>query len=192
MSVLFDREMIAQVIIILSVCVGGWWVLVNPVAQEVQALESEISQIQLEAQASASGGPVQTAADELLNVNRRFADALKRNEVAKDSSGLYSLIKDLAVDQSVTLHLLQPDGGRADADLGTTTVQVRLLLEGRYEDLARFLDALESYPAFLRVKHLKMETRIAGDSLSIASTVIVEALSFTYGSALDSLAEGVP
>lgn len=190
MSALFDRDLLAQIVIILSICFGGWWIFVQPAAREVQALETEIVQMQQEAIASASAGPLQMAADELLAINRHFNAMLDRNAVARDASGLYALIKDLAAEHGVTLHLLQPDDRRVDEDDETTIVQVRLVLEGRYESLARFLDAVEAYPAFFRVTQLKLESRDVDRATSISATVHVEALSFTYDAALEALAKG--
>ena len=188
MNALIDREIVAQTIIVLAVCLGGWLVLVKPVAKEVKALDSELRQMERAARKFAGGVPLKAAANELLGINRHFADVLECNDAASDSSGLYSVIKGVAVEHGVNLHLLQPGGEVIDE--GTTIIRLRLVLDGRYEALARFLGAIESYPAFLRVTHLKFDSRVVDEAPIINATVLLEALSFTYEAALEPLAEG--
>jgi hypothetical protein len=116
-----DRDLIAQVVIIIAACVGGWMVFVHPKAAELDSIERVIELHSSHAEAphglsddELDRSTIERAAQRMGEIRRRVGEIELANAIGRDSSRLYATMTDLARRHGVQVQNLQP-GASADA-----------------------------------------------------------------------------
>jgi Tfp pilus assembly protein PilO len=192
MNGLIDRQLIAQVVIIVAVCAGGWMTFVEPRIDELHRLQATI------AEASSNPLPmgqesIEQMADQFAKVRDRFRRIEVRNDFAGDSTRIYGLIMDLAEEHGVTVQRLDPGSdGRSDDDeeapVRFTTLD--MTIEGGYEQVAVFLEAVEALDGFIRPVTLSVTPREEEGRSFVEARFACQAVRFTLPEELTAMVGG--
>jgi Tfp pilus assembly protein PilO len=186
-----DRRVLAEVVVILAVCVGGWMMMVEPSARALRETEAEIE--------AARANPILSSRDMIVRMASRMSGVREevraveeKSALGRDSSKMYGLVMQTAKAHGVTVHRLDPGGahgargtspkvGAADA----ATFDMRLA--GSYEAIASFLSAIEEMNGFVRPRSLRLTP--SGDEAHplVDAEFTFEAMSFTIPPSLASL-----
>ncbi|HRP62244.1 MAG TPA: hypothetical protein PK400_03015 [Phycisphaerales bacterium] len=197
-----NRELIAQAVVILAVCVGGWLMFVQPRMEEINRLESIIAQHQLEPEHAAQLGGLDQAtveyiAAEASALRERVRHIEQANALGHDSSHLYAVMMDLARQNGVFVHTLHPgSAGRTTgpASQPVTGMQVRQIsmsVQGTFEQIASFLDSLNTVPGFFRPASLMLMPQADDQGhVAIVANLSLEVLSFIVPDALLAMKGG--
>ncbi|MHC4978764.1 MAG: hypothetical protein ACYTGT_07025 [Planctomycetota bacterium] len=149
MNLPIDREFITQALIALGACLGGWMFYVQPRAEEVHALDAEISKLQSQS-TGMSHEAVEQIAKQAPMLRDRCGEIEARSVLAQDTSQLYGQIMGLAKDYDVQVRNLRPGEHKPGRDQAIIVVRIDMTAEGEYEQLAEFLGAIEGINAYLR------------------------------------------
>ena len=163
-------------------------IFVQPAAEELSELENNIAQ----SRAGATGlnqDAIEKLADRMNDLRQRVRTVEHRSRLDADSSHLYGLIMDLAREHSVTVRRLQPGSGRemsADGLVGRTNIEIAV--DGGYQQVASFLDAVGNIDGFIRPISLTLAPKQgeAGQQ-SVSARYACQALSFTLSDTLSEL-----
>ncbi|UCD74644.1 MAG: hypothetical protein JSV91_12750 [Phycisphaerales bacterium] len=189
MNVTFRRDLLAQTVIVLALCIGGWMLFVQPTVEELQEVEAIIAYSRAGA-AGLNQEAIEDMADRMSGLRRYVLDVRRRGRLADDSSRLYGLIMDLAQEHGVTVQSLEPGSGRemsVDGRVGRTRIEITL--EGEYQQVASFLSALQNVEGFIRPTSLSLTPREKeAERQLVVARYSCEALSFTLSEALSNLA----
>jgi len=186
MNFAIDRETIAQVVIILALCLGGWMMIVEGRIDELAELGATI------AEATANPlleqeGTLDEMVGQLDGVRGRLHRIEKMNGFARDSSRMYSLIMDLAEEHGVVVQRLDPGSGPRRSEAEETAVSVTtfdMTVTGGYEQIASFLDAVASLTGFVRPVALTLTPRQDDSGERVEARFACEAVSFALPDAL--------
>jgi Tfp pilus assembly protein PilO len=184
MTTLVDRDFVAQAVIVLAMCVGGWIIFVKPKIEKVGALELQIAE-QAASQTTASPQTIEAAARRMNQTRQRLKQIEAYNRLAGDTSKLYGLVMDLADAHQVQVQSLQPGGaGKQSADQKMTAIQVELVVEGQYQNVATFLEAVCGIEAFIRPVSLQITPTTVDGQNVVAADFECSVLSFSLTDAL--------
>jgi Tfp pilus assembly protein PilO len=191
MSPSLDRETIAQMVIVLAVCVGGWMLLIDPVAREIDDLEAQV------AQAKASPGLNQETIAQMADrvereVHGELAAILARNDFVESPSDLYGVIKQVGARHGVTIRRLDPGArrDRSDAAQAAAATVVDIEVSGAYEPIAAFIDDVERIGGFVRPVSLVMTPRETADGPRVDARYVCEGGRFAVPDVLAAMAGG--
>jgi len=188
MSVLLDREFIVQAVVILAVCLGAWMMAVQPKVRELARLEQTIAE-NSPAAGAINQQTVQDAAARMNTVRQRLTQIDAANRLASDSSKLYGLVMDLADTHGVQVQSLQPGAmqKKSPTETQVSVMRLDLTVEGSYENIAGFLEAVNDLDVFIRPNSLQVApTRVNGKAL-VSATFGCDVLSFAMGDTLSGL-----
>lgn len=192
MNIAVPRQLVAQAIIVLAVCVGAWIIVVKPKAAELVQLEQTISE-STAALSSMSPETVENLQRKIASVQKRVAQVKLHNQLAEDSSRLYGLVMDLADEHGVQVQRLQPGSGlkKPNSESPFGSMKIDLTVEGRFSAIATFLEQITNLEAFIRPVSLQITPTTTADGASIATAEFgCEVLSFTLADALVNLKPG--
>ena len=186
-----DRQLIAQIVIIVAVCAGGWMTFVEPNIDELHRLEATI------AEASSSPLPmgqetIEQMADQFAQVRDRFRRIEVKNEFAGDSTRIYGLIMDLAEEHGVTVQRLDPGSDRRsnDEEAPVRFTTLDMTIEGGYEQVAVFLEAVEALDGFIRPLTLSITPREEDGRSFVEARFACQAVRFTLPQELTAMVGG--
>ena len=186
-----DRQLIAQIVIIVAVCAGGWMTFVEPNIDELHRLEATI------AEASSSPLPmgqetIEQMADQFAQVRDRFRRIEVRNEFAGDSTRIYGLIMDLTEEHGVTVQRLDPGSDRRsrDEEAPVRLTTLDMTIEGGYEQVAVFLEAVEALDGFIRPLTLSITPREEDGRSFVEARFACQAVRFTLPEELTAMVGG--
>ena len=186
-----DRQLIAQIVIIVAVCAGGWMTFVEPNIDELHRLEATI------AEASSNPLPmgqesIEQMADQFARVRDRFRRIEVRNEFAGDSTRIYGLIMDLAEEHGVTVQRLDPGSDRRsnDEEASVRFTTLDMTIEGGYEQVAVFLEAVEELDGFIRPLTLSITPREEDGRSFVEARFACQAVRFTLPQELTAMVGG--
>jgi Tfp pilus assembly protein PilO len=188
MSGALDRQLLAQIIIIVAVCAGGWMAIVQPQIDELHELQATIAQAR-SVQSSVGEGTIEQMADELTAVRDRFRAIRARNMFADDSTRIYGLIMNLADEHGITVQRLNPGADQQATD-GEEAVHVTTLditVEGTYAQVARFMEAVGELDGFIRPLTLTITPRQDEDRSFVEARFACQALRFELPEVLTAL-----
>jgi Tfp pilus assembly protein PilO len=182
--IFFDRETLAQLIIIVAVSVGGWMMLVDPVTSEIKELELQIEEHELSEQGM-NDASLQAVVGRVAKVRKRMDEIERCHELAEDSTALYAQLMELANGLEVRVQRLQPrEDTRPTGVQGISVQRVDLTVEGRYEGVARFLDAIEKVRGFVRPASLRVTPFESQEGQLVVAQATYEVLQFTIDEVL--------
>ncbi len=185
MNMSANRQFIIQAVLALGLCIGVWMIIVRPKIDELIRLERTI------AEAPGLSGPfssqtIEQAAKRMNFIRERVAQINDRNGLADDTSRLYGLVMDLADSSGVQVQALQPGGTKTSmtSNAPFTATRLDMTVEGPYENVAAFLDAVVNLDAFVRADSLQLApTKSNGKSL-VSATFDCNVMSFAIDDAL--------
>jgi Tfp pilus assembly protein PilO len=189
MNAAFDRQMVAQVVITLAVCLGGWMMIVEPKVEEIAELEAAIAEATSDPTLAAGAG-IEELAERMAEMRDRAQRIERRSEVARDSSRLYSAIMDLVAEHGVIVHRMDPASDRrttADDMMGVTTFNLNI--EAGYQQLAGFIDAIERMDGFIRPTMISVTPVRSEGAARVEARIVCQAMHFKTPEALAALTE---
>lgn len=190
MNLPMNREFLAQVAIVLAVCVGGWMMLVKPKVDEVAKLERELAEHTTLASSSMNRQSIEAAAQRMGALKTRMAEITAFNQLAGDSSRFYGLVMDLADAHGVQVQSLQPGSVKQSTDEKQVAVtRINLSVQGAYENVASFLDGICNLNAFIRPQALQVSPARSSSSDLVDVTFSCDVLSFVIADSLAGLGE---
>jgi Tfp pilus assembly protein PilO len=177
MSLPVDREFITQAIIALGACLGGWMFFVQPKAEEVRALDADITKLR-----ARSTGPSHEAVEQIAKQAPKLRDRCieieARGAMAKDTSLLYGQVMSLAKEHDVQVRNLRPGEQKPGRTKSVIATRIDMTAEGEYEQIAEFLGALDGIRAYLRTTSVQIApTKRVGGSYAVVQLGF-EALQF--------------
>lgn len=178
MSIWRDRQIMVQAIIVAAVCIGGWVMLVQPRVAELHSLEAIIAQSGPDSPRP-SDEIIKRVAEQAVIVKGRVSDVVSRSQMARDSSWLYRQLMALAAEHGVVVESVNPAAVVPSAPGKPVSINsIDMVLQGNYEQIAKFLEAVDRLGGYLRpgaltLTPLEMDTRAL-----ITAHFVCEALSF--------------
>ncbi|MCZ6834814.1 MAG: hypothetical protein O7G85_03485 [Planctomycetota bacterium] len=157
MKGMMEREFIAQLVIILAVSLGGWMMLVQPKARQLHEMEAVFLAVTNNS-SEYSDVALQDLADMLTDGRQRIDEIDERNKLAENTTLLYSLISGIGADNDVMVQSLTP--GTRVIRTGVTdfsSTRIDIVLEGKYEKISQFFQAIRDLPGFIRPFSLTMK-----------------------------------
>ncbi len=190
MRVPADRDFIIQTFIALGFCIGGWIIFVKPQVQSMSRLEAEIAQIESQS-ARVSNAVFEKIAAQAPRLRRRAQDIRAKGALAKDSAALYSQIRTVATEHDVQIKNVRQGLDQEHVVGGTTFVvqRVDMKVEGEFERIARFLEALNSIETYLRPVSLQVSPTTGGNGSYTVMQFGFESVRFNLPVALEKLLE---
>lgn len=188
MNDVVNRDLLAQLVIVLAVCVGGWMILVQPAAQKLAEIESAIDQSKVAATGLNQDG-IEKLAGRMDDLRQRVRAVERRNHLNADSSHLYGQIMNLAREHEVTIRRLQPGSGRELSSDGLTgRTNIEIAVEGDYQKVAAFLSVVGKMDGFIKPVSLIISPRQGEMGEDLTSALYTcQALNFTLSDALSQL-----
>jgi Tfp pilus assembly protein PilO len=186
------RELAAQAVIVLAICIGAWIAIVKPRAAELVQLEQTIAESQTSLSAM-SPETVENLQRKIASVQKRVAQINLHNQLADESSRLYGLVMDLADEHKVAVQRLQPgqELKKANSESQFASMKLDLTVEGRYESVAAFLEQITNLEAFIRPVSLQITPTTVDGTPTATAEFGCEVLSFALADPLVGLRAGV-
>ncbi len=177
MSVTIYRELLIHAVVILGSCLGGWMLLIEPKVEQLHAIEAQIIEDRSKASARSHVGDIRIAEyTPRLYVRADEIDAKSRT--ARDSAGLYSMMRSLAQENNLKVRKIQPRVERGKVDEPVSRTRIDVIVEGKYERLASFLSALDGVGAYIRIRSLRITPTDVGGEHAAVMQLGCEVLSF--------------
>lgn len=185
-----DRKIIAELIIMLAVCVGAWMIFVQPRVARFEELEVSIAEAERNP-ALASRNVIEEMAGRLHEIRDEVRIIDARNEFGRDSSEIYGLLMRLAKEHGVIVQRLDPGSTRTadDDDEPVEIASFHMSVEGKYRAVAAFLESILDIDGYVRPGSLNL-TPIGQDGTALVSARFsCEALTFQIPDALAAIVE---
>jgi hypothetical protein len=187
---LVSRELMAQAIIALALCVGAWMLVVKPQVQELSRLEQEMA----ENAASAAGMDVQmleSLGKRIEPVRGQLKLLIDRNQLVDDSSRMYGAVMDLAEAHGVRVQSLQPSRSSQSSQDGQVTIKhADLSIAGPYANVAAFLGSMRTLAGFIRPASLQVVPATSDANHIVTANFGFDVLSFKISDELMALGAG--
>ncbi|MHC5023988.1 MAG: hypothetical protein ACYTGG_08760 [Planctomycetota bacterium] len=178
------RELIAQAVIIVAACLGGWAIFVQPKIQEINRLEAIVAR-SAAMQELMDEKEIEAIARRISTFKSRVRWIRDSGLLARDTSRLYELIMNLAMEHGVVVQNLRSDVKSDDSTSNRVHVtDIHITIVGEYESMAAFFDALESVDGLIRSETLNLTPIPAGDQRIAQARLSCQALAFTLPDAL--------
>ncbi len=189
MSLPVDREFLTQAVIVMGACLGGWMMFVQPKAEAMRVTEANIATY--EGQIDARNALVMDGiADRAPALRARCDEIASKNAFAEDSSLLYGRVMSLAKEMDVQVKNMRPGLERkVGRDDVIAVTRIDVTVEGEYERMARFLDALNGIEAYLRQTSVQISPTKRQDNDIAIMQLGFEAVRFTLPKAMAQLRE---
>jgi hypothetical protein len=189
MSASIERTLFAHGLIIVGACVGSWFMFVQPKTKDLQQLQATITDT-APPEGELNAPTLEAAVKRMKAVRDRVTFIQHGNSLAGDSSKLYGEIMDLAAQNHVTVHNIQPGTAKEPGkDAGWSAMRIDLSAEGSFEDLAGFLEAMNNVEGFIRPSSLNLSPLKESDTPRLTIRFACEALTFKMPEALTALGE---
>jgi Tfp pilus assembly protein PilO len=184
-----DREILAHAVIVLALCVGAWFVLVEPRSHALAEYEQIIAQHESQQQRVGAGG-ITDLADHINKLRSDVERIAQRSSLGRDSSQLYARAMQLAKANNVTLTTLQPSAiVQTDDQHAIARTHVDIAIQGRYDDVASFITAISQLHGYIRPDGMTITSRSGVDEQIVSARFSCEAISFDLPDELVALGE---
>ena len=190
MSLPIDRDFVIQAFIVLSLCVGGWMFLVEPGARELHDLDANSTDHRTIA-ASLDYRSLRESAEKAPMIRRRTRAIFAAGHFSTDSAALYDRITAQSKAHDVRVKNLRPGVEREMGDKGHRFVATRIdmTVEGDYEQIARFLGAMDEIGAYLRPVSVQIAPSKGQGGSSTVMQLGFEAIRFDLSESLMAFVE---
>jgi hypothetical protein len=190
MSTSAYRDLIAQAVIVIAICAAGWLLLVKPMARELASHEAQIAQSQCTPEQPIGQPTIEQFAGRMSAIKARIKQIKAYNGLADDSSRLYSIIMDLAATHDIQVQELTPGAQQRSNDLDAASViRIEMVLEGSFDKVAEFVDAVDQTRAFVRPASLMFTPVQDRQKSRVAARFVCEALRFKLPDSLAAIRE---
>ena len=189
MSVFVDRGIFGHFLIGLILTIGGWLFFVHPRLDGLRQLRATVAEHR-ERSSSLSISSSDEIAERGETLRLQIAAIEDKSMIARESSELYARIRSLAQQEEVQVTNLQsstaPSPGQ---DSSILVSRIDLTVKGRYEQVAKFIEALDQFGGYLRPTSLMLSSaQVAGEPV-VSARFGCEALCFTIPAELTQFQE---
>jgi Tfp pilus assembly protein PilO len=174
------RALVVEGVIIMALCLGAWMMWTQPATQSLRQVEAENEQM-AHAAPTVGGPSVIGLADHASRLASRVEAIAARSAAARDTAGIYRRCTELARAHGVTVLSLSPGDSapaRAEMDQGPSQYRINLSVEGSYEAVARFIEAIDGVAGYSRIASLEVSVRDAEGAARVHAEFTCETLSF--------------
>jgi len=177
MPTTIDRESIAQIVIVLALCIGGWLAFVEPKATRAAELQTQIRMLD---QMHWSPGPAPLSLEPALaRLETRVRNIEHGGQLTTDTAYLYQTVSSLAREHGVRVRALKPGGAdRRTAGNAQHRRSFQVEADATYEQMASFLGAMQRIDGFLTPVSLVLNPTRDGDQRLVRAFLTCEL--YTY------------
>lgn len=182
------RDLLVQVMMAMTVCIGSWMFLVKSKAEDLREVETLIARSRAQSR-SIDHADLQKISARTPPLHRRMREIQARGSVAKDSSALYGRITDLAEKHQVKINNLRPGVEQqiGDKDRIYIVTRIDMTIVGEYENIARFLESVNGIGAYLRPISVQIAPTKGGEGSFTVIQLGIEVLRFNLPEPLVAL-----
>lgn len=182
------RDLLVQVMMAMTVCIGSWMFLVKSKAEDLREVETLIARSRAQS-GSIDHADLQKISARTPPLRRRMREIQARGSVAKDSSALYGRITDLAEKHQVKINNLRPGVEQqiGDKDRIYIVTRIDMTIVGEYENIARFLESVNGIGAYLRPISVQIAPTKGGEGSFTVIQLGIEVLRFNLPEPLVAL-----
>ncbi|MCH7797413.1 MAG: type 4a pilus biogenesis protein PilO [Planctomycetes bacterium] len=182
------RDLLVQVMMAMTVCIGSWMFLVKSKAEDLREVETLIARSRAQSR-SIDHADLQKISARTPPLRRRMREIQARGSVAKDSSALYGRITDLAEKHQVKINNLRPGVEQqiGDKDRIYIVTRIDMTIVGEYENIARFLESVNGIGAYLRPISVQIAPTKGGEGSFTVIQLGIEVLRFNLPEPLVAL-----
>lgn len=182
------RDLLVQVMMAMTVCIGSWMFLVKSKAEDLREVETLIARSRAQSR-SIDHTDLQKISARTPPLRRRMREIQARGSVAKDSSALYGRITDLAEKHQVKINNLRPGVEQqiGDKDRIYIVTRIDMTIVGEYENIARFLESVNGIGAYLRPISVQIAPTKGGEGSFTVIQLGIEVLRFNLPEPLVAL-----
>ena len=174
-----DRPTIVHFLLGLGLVVGAWIFFVQPRLDELRQLETAITEHRAHASTFGIAASDHIAQQASL-LRAQVAQVESKNTIAADSAVLYASITSLANQHDVKVQNLQGSPAPTTSQENVVVVsRVDLTVQGGYEQVANFIEALDEFGGYLRPSSLHIGPAQVGGEPIVSARLGCHALSFT-------------
>lgn len=148
----FDRKLGAEVVIMLAVAVGAWFILVEPRMRELSELQSEKARVVADA-GLVGTEEIGAMSKQLGAVRARVREIEHRSRFGVDPSDLYGLVMALGEQHALDVQriLPSPKPNTLDEEAApVSTLSAEVHVRGDFVNMAAFLNALSESEPYVR------------------------------------------
>ena len=184
MQGLFDREVVSQFAIILAISLGGWLLFVHPKVQKLQEF-NKVFNVSSGDKTDLSGETITRLAQQLSYGRNHITKIEYLNKLSENTTLLYSLISDLGARHDIVVKSINPGAESTNHSRdGYISTRVDMTIEGRYEDIAAFIQSVKELPGFLRPVYLVIQPDGDGKNARAKADLSCQAIQFEMSEAL--------
>lgn len=193
MNLSVHRDVLVQVMMAMTVCIGSWMFLVKSKAEDLREVEALIARSRAQS-GSIDHTDLQKISARTPQLRRRTQEIQARGSVAKDSSALYGRITDLAEKHQVKINNLRPGVEQqiGDKDRIYIVTRIDMTIVGEYENIARFLESVNGIGAYLRPISVQIAPTKGGEGSFTVIQLGIEVLRFNLPEPLVALGGAGP
>ena len=174
-----DRPTIVHFLIGLALVIGGWLFFVQPRLGEVGNLETAITEHRVHASSLGIAASDQIAQQAKL-LRSQVAQVSHRNMIAGDSALLFARIMGEAKQHDVHVQNLRgAPAPTSNHEIGVVISRLDFTVQGRYEQVALFIEALNELDGYLRFTSLQIGPAHVGRESVVTVRLGCDVLSFT-------------
>ena len=188
MNLSVHRDVLVQVMMAMTVCIGSWMFLVKSKAEDLREVETLIARSRAQS-GSIDHTDLQKISARTPQLRSRMREIQARGSVAKDSSALYGRITDLAEKHQVKINNLRPGVEQqiGDKDRIYIVTRIDMTIVGEYENIARFLESVNGIGAYLRPISVQIAPTKGGEGSFTVIQLGIEVLRFNLPEPLVAL-----
>ena len=182
MSIRVDMKLVRPGLIATAACALAWWFVVQPVHERLLAAKAHLSEqkaiIRQLAQANAEGGL--SASDELAAWSSRAQELSRYVRGRTDAASVYEQFTVLAQKYDVRIKRIDPRKNqrlrkvaRAKSDPKVQVIEFgyKIDLEGGFEQIARFIDAIALHSPLCMVTTINLTPVVRGKRHLVNATI---------------------
>ncbi len=162
------RPLIAQGVIGLSVCLGGYAAIVLPLRERVGAVRADLAQAEAQArEAQQLEASMAAVMDRMTEAQKRADAIIAAGALARSQEALYTVVNARAAELGVRIDEfapVQPSGagsapGASDRSVAMTAdvvLRCRFVAAGSYGQIARLLEALTGQNEYTMIRSVRL------------------------------------
>lgn len=192
MQGILDREFISQIVIILAISLGGWIIFVHPKAVALRETYAVLG-TNVSFDSTQSGKSIEGLSSKIRSGRKLIDEISYLNSLADDTTLLYGLISELGARHEVLIKSLNPGSEiRYEESRGFTYTRIEMILEGRFEKIGSFIQAVNELPGFIRPQSLVLKPGVSKDGEHTLANYSCDLLHFEVPEALHGFGVSTP
>ena len=149
----------------------GWFVFYKGKWTEIEALDTQLADLQVELQkAEAFAARYDEFKEELRQVDLKLKEALKKLPEGREIPNLLDQINESVIDAGLAILLFRPSGEAPQEFYSEVPVEINVV--GGYHNLATFADVISKMERIVTLRDIRMSPEPIKGALNIACTAV--------------------